>query len=479
VVTQPADLDLASGVDQMINDPSGYFHRSDKEVHSIAPDRLEAMTLLGLQQRFAELRDRVPILKKLADEQRIEEIRELDDVVPLLFAHPVYKSYPISLLEKNKFGLLTKWLQKLTTVDLSEVDVSRCRGIDDWIGTMDAQTELRIRHSSGTTGHLTFIPRTVHEADRHFYSMVIGTCDPAGLRVPTPQMPLDMHVVIPQFRSGYGAILRSNDYYAGAVAGGDPARQHFLYPGHQSSDLMFLAGRLRAAEALGEMQNLSMSPALLARRPEFEALAKSQQADIEAFYQTMAEQLRGERVYAFGTWNVLYNFAAAGLKNGVSGVLAPESIVSTGGGAKGQYVPPDWREQVAEFFGVPRLVQNYGMTEIMGAPKLCPGQRFHFEPWTIPFVLDPDTGAPLPRRGRQTGRAAFFDLLADTYWGGFVSGDEVTVEWDEPCACGRLTVHMSPQIERYSQQRGGDDKITCAAAADAHDNALSYLNEAL
>ena len=135
MVTQPGDLDLASEVDQMINNPSDYFHRSDKEVHSIPRDRLEAMKLLGLQQRFGELRDRVPILKKLADEQRVEEITELDNVVPLMFAHPMYKSYPISLLDKNKFGLLTKWLQKLTTVDLSEVDVSGCQGIDDWIGT--------------------------------------------------------------------------------------------------------------------------------------------------------------------------------------------------------------------------------------------------------------------------------------------------------------------------------------------------------
>jgi hypothetical protein len=475
-----ADIDAADAAAWMIADPSGYFHERNAEVHGIARGTLEELQLLGLRQRFAELRDRIPVLKKLADEQRVDDIVALDDVVPLLFAHPVYKSYPVSLLERNDFVRLTRWLQKLTTVDLSGVDVSGCAGIDDWIGLLDAETDLRIRHSSGTTGHLSFIPRTRQEADRHFYSMVIGTCDPAGVRVPAPGAPLDMHVVIPQFRSGYGAILRSNDYYASAVAGDDRAKQHFLYPGHQSSDLMFLAGRLRAAQALGQLQRLNLTPALLARRAEFEELARRQPGDVERFFRTVVEQLKGERVYAFGTWNVLYNLAEAGLRNGVSGVLAPESIVSTGGGAKGQVVPPDWREQIAEFFGVARLVQNYGMTEVMAAHKLCPQDRYHIEPWTILFVLDPDTGAPLPRTGKQTGRAAFFDLLADSYWGGFVSGDEVAVDWSDPCPCGKTTVHISATIERYSAQRGGgDDKITCAAAADAHDAALGYLTEAL
>lgn len=472
-------LDLAGEAAHMITDPSGYFVRSDAEVHQIDRDKLDEMQLRALQQRFADTRDRIPVLKKLADEQRTDEIVELDDVVPLLFAHAVYKSYPISLLEKNDFVRLTRWLQKLTTVDLSGVDVSGCRGIDEWIGLLDAETELRIRHSSGTTGHLSFIPRTRQEADRHFYSMVIGTCDPAGVRVPSPEAPLDMHVVIPQFRTGYGAILRSNDYYASAVAGGDPAKEHFLYPGHQSSDLMFLAGRLRAAQALGEVQRLNLSPNLMARRAEFEELARKQPGDVERFFRDVVDQLKGERVYAFGTWNVLYNLAEAGLRNGVSGVLAAESIVSTGGGAKGQVVPPDWREQIAEFFGVPRLVQNYGMTEVMAAHKLCSEDRYHIEPWTVLFVLDPDTGAPLPRTGKQTGRAAFFDLLADSYWGGFVSGDEISVDWSNPCPCGKTTVHISSTIERYGAERGGDEKITCAAAAEAHDAALGYLTEAL
>ena len=119
------------------------------------------------------------------------------------------------------------------------------------------------------------------------------------------------------------------------------------------------------------------------------------------------------------------------------------------------------------------------MSEVMAGNKLCAEDRFHIEPWAILFVLDPDTGAPLPREGIQTGRAAFYDLLAETYWGGFVSGDEITVNWTDPCPCGKTTVHMARQVERYGLQHGGDDKISCAAAADAHDAALRYLTDAL
>ena len=478
-VAAPTAQDPEIAARLMMDDPATYFHASEREMHSIPREQHDAMLLAGVRRRFAELRDRVPILTKLADEQRVEEIAEIDDVVPLLFSHTMYKSYPLSLLDNCQFTLLTKWLNKLTSIDLSGVDVTQCQGIDDWVRTLDEQTAVRIRHSSSTSGHMSFIPRTEAEGLKHFYSMIIGTFDPVGLPVPTPGHPLGMHLVVPMFASGNTAHARTNEYLARAVAGNDPSKLHFLYPGRQSSDMMFLAGRLRAAQALGEADRLELGPALVARRAEFEAMAKEQEASVEAFFSVVIDRLRGQRIYATATWNVFYNLAQAGLARGIRGVLDPRSVIMTGGGAKGQVVPPGWEEQVTAFLGVPRLNHGYGMTEVMASHKMCSEQRFHIEPWSVLFVLDPDTGDPLPRCGTQTGRAAFFDLLAETYWGGFVSGDEVTVEWTEQCACGRTTPHMARTVERYSAQRGGDDKISCAAAADAHDAALNFLTDSL
>ncbi|MCY1302249.1 hypothetical protein D9M70_518980 [compost metagenome] len=91
-------------------------------------------------------------------------------------------------------------------------------------------------------------------------------------------------------------------------------------------------------------------------------------------------------------------------------------------------------------------------------------------------MLDPETGKALPRTGRQTGRAAFFDLGADLRWGGFITGDEITVEWDKPCACGRPSRYVAGAIQRYSDKNGGDDKITCAASEQSHREAMDFLN---
>jgi hypothetical protein len=68
--------------------------------------------------------------------------------------------------------------------------------------------------------------------------------------------------------------------------------------------------------------------------------------------------------------------------------------------------------------------------------------------------------------------------MPDSYWGGFISGDEVTADWS-PCQCGRTTPHLEGRIERYSEKQGGDDKITCAASDEAHGAALEMLNDRL
>jgi hypothetical protein len=469
-----ADISLAEG---LTSDPLGYFETSAPAMHQLERRVLEAGQLEGLRMRFAALRDRLPMLKKLCDEQGVTEVNQLDDVVPLLFPHTVYKSYPVSLLEKNRFAQLTQWLAKLTSIDLSGVDVSACTGIDEWIAALDAQSELEVRHSSGTSGTMSFIPRSKAEAELGMHLGVLGPFQANGLTPPLPDAPLHMHVVHSNYRKGSSAHLRSADYLFRFVSGGDDQKFHTLYPGAQSADVMFLAGRINAAAAKGELERLELSPALLARKAEFETMQRGMAAKQEAFLAEMAANLKGELVYMQGTWNVLYKLAKAGLEDGVEAVFAPSSVIRTGGGAKGQTIPDDWEAQVTRYLGVKQLHHTYAMTELMGGNRLCEHERFHIEPFIILFVLDPDTGAPLPRHGVQTGRAAFFDLLAGTYWGGFVSGDEITVDWS-PCACGRHSPHIARRIERYSDKRGGDDKISCAASPEAHENALQYLNSA-
>jgi hypothetical protein len=249
-----------------------------------------------------------------------------------------------------------------------------------------------------------------------------------------------------------------------------------LYDADMGSDVMFIAARVRLAESRGELDQLRISPALRARQEEFEQIQKNTTQALEHIFEKLIS-LKGERVYIGGMSGALTELAVKGLDAGMRNVFGANCVVQCGGGGKGSKLPENWEDLAREFTGVGRIGQYYGMTEVTMITSKCGEGHYHVPPWVVTYVLDPDTGKPLPREGVQTGRAAFFDLVPDTYWGGFASGDEITVDWG-PCRCGRTTVHLHPAIRRLSEREGGDDKITCAAAEDAHAAALDFLTQA-
>src|SRR3546814_7146352 len=116
----------------------------------LSSEQIERLHLEGARKRFAELRPGLSVLDKLARAQGIEEIRTLEDLAPLLYPQTVYKSYPISYLERARFDKITKWLGGLTTLDISNVDPSGIESIDDWLALHDAETQLTVHDQSGT-----------------------------------------------------------------------------------------------------------------------------------------------------------------------------------------------------------------------------------------------------------------------------------------------------------------------------------------
>lgn len=465
-------------VETFASTPTEYFGHSWYAMQHVAAEELAALQLSALQMRLDQLRDRIPVLSAMAAEVGVDHLGSLNDLAPLLFEHSVYKSYPQSFLVKNRFTELTRWLDRLTTHDLSAVDVSRCDSIDSWLDTLEQRTELRVSHTSGTSGTMSFLPRSQDEWDRMYASLRPGLfqySDPTG--VGGRHEGEYFNLIWPLYRHGRSAIMRAPQMAVQHMLGSEE-RLHALRPGSMSSDAMYLAGRLRAAEARGELDRLEVNPALRGRKEQFEREQREMAETMSVFVDDIVEKLRGQRVWVLATWNVLYSIARAGLDKGLSRLFAPDSLVSTGGGAKGVMVPDDWEATVREFTGVDRIQHMYVMSEITAMNKMCEHGRYHFEPWIIPFVLDPKDGRPLPRRGEQTGRAAVFDVLPTSYWGGFISGDEVTASFD-PCQCGRTTTHLARKIERYSEKQGGDDKITCLASEDAHRAALDFLTTRL
>jgi hypothetical protein len=118
---------------------------------------------------------------------------------------------------------------------------------------------------------------------------------------------------------------------------------------------------------------------------------------------------------------------------------------------------------------------SYGMTELNTYNIACSKGVYHVFPWNIPMVLDPD-GTPLPRTGVQTGRAGYFDLLAQTYWGGILTGDRITVHYDEECGCGWKDPWIEDNIQRFTELMGGEDIISCAGVQSAYSDFMEYIS---
>ena len=458
----------------LANDPTEFFENDINQMGTIDREEMEQLHLAGIQTRFNDLRNKVPVLKKLADKQGIDEIKTLNDIVPLLFEHTMYKSYPSTFLEKGQFPQLTKWLDKLTSYDLSDLDVSHCTSIDEWIAYMETASPLRISNSSGTTGTMSFLPHSAEEWEMQGKTQDMVLAQRFGADTQLFSEPFEM--IYPFFRSGYTASMRTNDVRVKYLLDGDEERLHCAFPTHMSSDVLYLAARIRAAQAKGALDRLKIGDGMRARYEEAAKLDADMPERRQQFFDEMFERFKGKRIWTGGSWSLLHPMAVAGLEKGQENMFSPDSHVIGGGGAKGMTPPDNWEADVARFTGVERIEMTYAMSEVFAWHRVCSHGRMHLAPWAIPFVLDPDTSEILPRKGVVTGRAAFFGLIARTHWGGFITGDEITIDWDSQCGCGQTTYHIDQKIQRFTEKTGEDDKISCAATPDAHKEAMSFLS---
>lgn len=459
----------------LLDNPRSIVHARYNDGFEIPGRDLEPFYLAAAQQRFNQLQSRVPTLQRLAAEQGIDNIGSLGDLVRLLFPHTVYKSYPLSYLEKNSFTKLTRWLNGLTSIDLKGVDASGCQSIEEWIELLDNTTDLRLLHSSGTTGKLSFIPRTLEEVQTSGLVLRNVIRDWFGDNAGTDLMKTPLPLIQPSYKSGYQTMLRTGETQAD-LFGITEDNRLYLYDDRMDADLCSLAGRIRAAEAKGELGALELSPGLIAKREQFIAREENKKDAVRKFFQQAIERFGGQDVFLCVTWVMLFEAMSEAKEHGVANMFGKGSVLVTGGGDKGYVLPDNWKETIYEGLGFDRAYELYGMSELMSANPQCEHGNYHISPAVIPFVLDPISGEALPRVGEQTGRFAFLDLLPDTFWGGFISGDEVTLSgFDNDCPCGRKGPYLLPEIRRYSAREGGDDKINCAGAPEAHDKALEYL----
>jgi hypothetical protein len=464
--TLPAAADMLDPSDPSAWSKSDIFQALTLSHQDYYPLQVEALRL-----RFEQLRDSVAALDKLARRQGVARVDSMADALPLFFDHRVYKSYPLAIIEKRDLAKLNSWLDRLTTHDLSKMSLEGLTTIDGWLTRLD-EFGMLVGHSTGTTGKLSFVPRSRSELpawERAYNGAQQAT---TGVEATKEFVP----TFFPGYRGGHHMMLKMLGLF-GVPAAGGPEHYHTLYQGYISSDLSSLAGRMQSAEDRGELAKLGLDPALLEAREALIAQGRRREQDMDAWFTKLMEEYRGKRVKIGGTASDLIRTARTGIARGLKPSFAPNSFISTGGGLKGLVDPPeDWEAFVIDYFGVERIAAIYGMSEIMGTAPKCSNGHYHLPPWTFTVLLDAENNE-LPREGTQTGRFAAFDLLAETYWGGFISGDRVTIHWEEDCGCGWKGPRVGPEIARFSELEGGDDKISCAGSAQAYNDFMDYVSQ--
>src|SRR5438445_4563832 len=88
----PMETNMTDLYARLLDEPTALIGACYDEAFRFTPEQIRDIQLNGARKRFAEMRGKIPVLDKLATEQGIDEIRSIDDVAPLLFAHTVYKS---------------------------------------------------------------------------------------------------------------------------------------------------------------------------------------------------------------------------------------------------------------------------------------------------------------------------------------------------------------------------------------------------
>jgi hypothetical protein len=416
--------------------------------HELAP-----LWLKAANDRLAERRRQIPALAALADKAGVEELTSLEQLVPLLFSHATYKSYPRTFLDKKKWDGLTRWLNTVSTENVDNVDLAGVETQDDWMAALAAAGHP-VYATSGTSGKSSFLPAT--KSDRQFTMSCI-------LRSVQWQHGIepDNSMAVVVLASSDGSS-RATEYYRNFVAAyGDPARTWFL-----TDEPVKLQDLSRMATVSKAIADGTATPNDIAAF-EHDLAARRQQidADWEALADMMTK-LEGGRVCVQGFWAQQWTLIERLRTRGITGIkLDPSSLLGVGGGTKGVSMPADYQDQIFSFWGLSkdRQASGYGMSELSAAMPLI-GDRYVIQPWIIPLILNEEGTELLPAHGGQhEGRFAFLDLAVQGRWGGIVSGDRVIADYD---TAGFTIVDGS--VIRYSELRGGeDDRLTCAGTVDA------------
>jgi hypothetical protein len=436
--------------DQFSEDPAACFESNVKDLHALDRAELEQLQMHAISVRFGSLLGKLRSLQLLADATGTRQLTSLEAVAPLLFPHSFYKSYDEQLLNQGRYQDLTDWVQKLTAIDLKKAREQEFATLDQWFDMLESKAGLIVSHSSGTTGRLSLVARSKAEIENNARYAKLSIPDWTGKAIDSKR-PAQFSVIWASFAEGYSAVSRGSNAFRYGYAK-TPQDFYPSIPGRLSADWHYFTLCTQRAQAAGQSQPIA-SPYVADQHAKMDASFKAHDAQTDAILDLMEDKLKDERVLLVGAPFVLLQLAQAGARRGLSNVLAPGSAIMSFGGLKGKPAEERMTETILRFGGVDAFTNLFVMTEAGSALIACKQGHFHLYPWVVPYLLDPVTGVLLPRDGTRTGRLALFDLLAKTYWGGLVTADKVTLDWS-PCACGRGSARIHPDIGRFDDGAG-------------------------
>lgn len=417
-----------------------------------------AMQLQAARELFAQRREQIPVLRDRARDEGVVDVTTKQDLVPLLFSHTTYKSYPESFIHSGKWGLLGRWYQTLSAVPV-DVDFDGVTNIDEWVDRLWSAGHF-VYATSGTTGKCSFLNHT--QGDRRFAELFLEnwTGWPVCLNPQTDKM--RYYAGIP--KDGPQAPMHWFRHMADTF--GKPGECFFLSDEPLRVSFLSRVGKMRKAMADGTANAAEVAA--------FEAEMAEREQTMLANISKMANDIIDHRSepLLLNVWQIMSDVLDVARERGIpDGDFVDVFIHGSGRKAfRGTLTPQEQDDAAMRLFGKavrPRNM-NYGMTELGTVNPMCEHGRYHMVPWVMLLLLDRNGNQLVEKEGEVVeGRGAFLDLSREGRWGGIISGDKMTVDFSPVCKCGRPGPGiLDNSISRYSD--ANDDKVDCAGSFDAY-----------
>ncbi len=427
-----------------------------KDPYDMTTKDLSGMQLAAARDLFKERREQVQILDRRATDMGVKSIEKLDDLIPLLFSHTTYKTYPASFVTNGQWDRMNRWISTLATAPINP-DVEGVKDIDDWVDRLWKSGNFATT-TSGTSGKVSFLNRNAKDLAFMRRYLTENYCWPDPIKAEQSR-----HYYFFGPRGGpYNLMVAA---IMNAELHGRPDSRHFL-----SDKPMRVSDLSRAAEMRARMAAGSATPQEIA---EFEGEAGAQAAENQERFEHMIQEIidrRHEPLMIGGSWAQFWALMQKARAQGIQdGEFGSNTVVNVGGGLKGAKLPDDYKDQIFKFLGPVRSNQIYGMSEMHWHFPQCEAGNYHQSPGIIPFLLDGEGENPAgERKGIVEGRFGFVDLTIEGRWSGLITGDKVSMDYREQCPCGRPgAVVVRNSISRYVGP-GEEDKIGCAGTIDAY-----------